>query len=46
MRSAGCEACWCAKYPRILPMPANPNAACLCEECLQRRIAALAPPVA
>ena len=40
-RRTGCASCWCAKYPRVVPMPADQNAPCLCEECLRRRIAAL-----
>jgi hypothetical protein len=40
-RDAACAACWCMKYPRVLPAPANPKAACLCEACLRERLASL-----
>jgi hypothetical protein len=40
-RDLGCAGCWCMKYPKVLPTPANPNAACLCEACLRERLASL-----
>jgi len=29
--------CWCADFPRILPVP-DPGTDCLCPECLRREI--------
>lgn len=40
-RDAGCAGCWCLSYPKVLPAPSNPNAACLCEACLRRRLSNL-----
>ncbi len=35
---AGKPRCWCADFPKVLPVPAA-DAACLCPECLARAIA-------
>ena len=34
----GCETCWCANLPKMMPMPDDPDTQCLCEKCLRERI--------
>ena len=33
----GANTCWCMELPR-LPMPADPDADCLCPNCLRARV--------
>jgi hypothetical protein len=36
---AGESDCWCAKLPKLMPMPAETGTSCLCETCLRAEIA-------
>lgn len=35
---AGKSTCWCMDLPRIMPVPVDGEAACLCPDCLHRAI--------
>ncbi len=37
-RAGGAERCWCADLPQVMPVP-DPDADCLCPECLRKEIA-------
>jgi hypothetical protein len=36
---AGEDYCWCAELPRLMPLPGESAASCLCETCLRTEIA-------
>lgn len=39
-KAEGKAHCWCAEFPRIMPVPDVPGTRCFCPECLRREIAA------
>lgn len=31
--------CWCAEFPRVLPVPEKTTAGCFCRSCLEQELA-------
>lgn len=37
-KAQGKDHCWCAEFPRIMPVPEAGGTDCFCPECLRREI--------
>jgi hypothetical protein len=31
--------CWCAEFPKVMPVPEDKSQGCLCRECLTKKLA-------